>query len=170
MFSLSCFSEILILWMNKMWRRITNWPLILLKRNWAFLPSWQAKRWPRWGSLTSCPWWCTWPSSMRCSRTHSPPVVRTEGSGVGVLRVLCCCMACFLSLYPTWAPTKANLYLLCFYWPAIRVSPWDFAPFSTTHSYPNLSHYIYKYIKIIPIWNFFLDYYFFILFLSDPAF
>lgn len=116
--------------MSKMWRRITNWPLILLRRNWAFLPSWQAKKWPRWGSPTSCPWWCTWLSSTRCSRTRSPPGVRAGGTRWRASDPLCCLASfSFLSPCPSSVPPKAKPVLtLWFYWSAIRVSPWDFAP------------------------------------------
>lgn len=154
MFSSSYFSEILILWMSKMWRRITNWPLILLRRNWAFLPSWQAKRWPRSGSLTSCPWWCTWPSSTRCSRTHSLPVVRAAAAGVSF----------FLTVSFISTP-KSKSCLLFFYWSAIRVSPWNFAPLffpslllcSQTLIVSQIFLTIYKCAKIIPIQNVFLN-------------
>lgn len=131
MFSSSCFSEISILWMSKMWRRITSWPLMLLRRNWAFLPSWQAKKWPQSGSLTSCPWWCTWPSSTRCSGTLCPLVVRAaalaQKASCPLLLPGLPSLLCFWPS-PSWGPPEAGLHSLCVPCLAVGGSPWNCAP------------------------------------------
>lgn len=148
MFFSSHFLEILTLWMSKMWRRITSWPLILLRKNWASLPSWQAKKWPQWGSLTSWLWWCTWLSSMRCSRTHSLPVVRAGRHWYGDLPFLLCCCLAFLSFLPTMSfiittkskPALILLFLVGFLDKSLELCSINFSfsasVFSTILSFP----------------------------------
>lgn len=155
--------------MSKTWRRITSWPLILLRRNWVFLPSWLAKTWHRWGSQTSCPWWCTWRNSMRCLRTRSPPVVRAVHNPLPPPPpALCCCLALlpFLLTMSFISTPKSKPALTVFTGQCqgkfLELCSVTFSFFTrlfpATLASPNLSHFFpWLYHLLIP-------------FLSEPAF
>lgn len=99
------FAETLIPWMSTMWRRITNWPLTLLRKSLEYLPLWLERKWHPLESQISCPWWCTSHSSMRCSKTPSPLVVSSLGHFCQISRLFQGECVCFSDLHAAsaWA-------------------------------------------------------------------